>query len=172
MDWELKQLECVIAFDNRTQTLQYRHTKSSHVTDFNQSHAWIFHSERRLNIKYWYLYMMLIHESHAHELRIDLYPSSTWLSCINIIFYIIIYRLNIYRSSLRPYNRPIYPLGRVLPWYHRSQPLNPIQAILNATLITIGSIKKIVKIKHSKLSWCSHVWYQIFILNTVNMNNE
>ena len=29
MDWELKQLECVIAFDNRTQTLQYRHTKSS-----------------------------------------------------------------------------------------------------------------------------------------------
>ena len=51
MDWELKQLECVIAFDNRTQTVRYRHTKSSHVTDFNQSHAWIFYSERRLNIK-------------------------------------------------------------------------------------------------------------------------
>ena len=47
MDWELKQLECVIAFDNRTQTLRYRHTKSSHLTDFNQSHVWIFYSERR-----------------------------------------------------------------------------------------------------------------------------
>ena len=41
----------VIAFDNRTQTLRYRHTKSSHVTYFNQSYAWIFYSERRLNIK-------------------------------------------------------------------------------------------------------------------------
>ena len=52
MDWELKQLEWVIAFDNRTQTLHYRHTKSSHMTDFNQSHVWIFYSEQRLNIKF------------------------------------------------------------------------------------------------------------------------
>ena len=52
MDWELKQLECVIAFDNRTQTLQYRHTKSSHMTDFNQSYTWIFYSEQRLNITF------------------------------------------------------------------------------------------------------------------------
>ena len=41
-----------MAFDNRTQqTERYLHTKSSHMTDFNQSHAWIFYSERRLNIK-------------------------------------------------------------------------------------------------------------------------
>jgi len=57
MDSELKQLECVIAFDNRTQTLRYRHTKSSHVTDFNQSHAWSFYSERTLNIIYIYIHL-------------------------------------------------------------------------------------------------------------------
>ena len=42
MDWELKQLKCIIAFDNCTQTVRYCHAKCSHVTDFNQSHAWIF----------------------------------------------------------------------------------------------------------------------------------
>ena len=30
--------------------MQYQHTKSSHVTDFNQSYAWILYIERRLNI--------------------------------------------------------------------------------------------------------------------------
>ena len=33
-----------------SQTVRYRHTKNSHVTDFGQSHAWIFYSEQRLNI--------------------------------------------------------------------------------------------------------------------------
>jgi len=81
MDWELKQLECVIAFDNRTQTMRYRPTKSSHVTDFNQSHEWIFYSERRFNIKKWYI----TNEARSAELvMIISYPASP----SRIIFFI------------------------------------------------------------------------------------